>query len=148
MRKWIGEGRVSADSMVWREGWTEWRQAGQALPQLRGVVHPAPAAPAPVFGDSAATAVKTNGGSGYTRRRKSNSLTVAIVVLMLLLAIVLTAIFVWVLNKQNAPPPDGKQPTARAARVHDHDVVLAPAGRPGVQRAPAIGGWKNSAVKS
>lgn len=138
LRRWIGEGRVSADSMVWREGWAEWRQAGQALPQLRGVVHPAPAAPAAVFGDPAAIAVKPGGGSGPARRRKSNSMTVAIVVVMILLAIVLAAIFAWVLNKQDAPAESG-QATARATRVHDRDIMLAPTGRSDFHRASAAG---------
>src|SRR5262249_25988977 len=25
MRRWIAEGRVSSDSLVWREGWTDWQ---------------------------------------------------------------------------------------------------------------------------
>jgi hypothetical protein len=36
MRTWIVEGRVSADSLVWREGWRDWQEAGKVFPQLRG----------------------------------------------------------------------------------------------------------------
>lgn len=34
MRKWIAEGRVSADSLVWREGFPEWRVASDIFPTL------------------------------------------------------------------------------------------------------------------
>lgn len=34
MRKWIAEGRVSADSLVWREGFPEWRVASDVFPSL------------------------------------------------------------------------------------------------------------------
>jgi len=34
MRRWIEEGRVSSDSMVWREGWTDWQTAGPIFPTL------------------------------------------------------------------------------------------------------------------
>jgi hypothetical protein len=36
MRRWIDEGRVAGDSMVWREGWTDWRSAAGVFDQLRG----------------------------------------------------------------------------------------------------------------
>ena len=36
MRKWMGEGRVSPDSLVWREGWDDWRTAAEAFPSLGG----------------------------------------------------------------------------------------------------------------
>jgi hypothetical protein len=36
MRSWIQEGRVSADSLVWREGWPDWREAQSVFPQLSG----------------------------------------------------------------------------------------------------------------
>jgi hypothetical protein len=45
MRKWITEGRVSSDSLVWREGWAEWREAGPLFPNLPTA---APAVAAPV----------------------------------------------------------------------------------------------------
>jgi hypothetical protein len=34
MRAWIVEGRIGADSLVWREGWREWQTAGDVFPQL------------------------------------------------------------------------------------------------------------------
>jgi len=34
MKKWIAEGRVSPDSLVWREGWSDWRSAKTALPAV------------------------------------------------------------------------------------------------------------------
>src|SRR5262245_39584530 len=35
MRRWIAEGRVSSDSLVWREGWTDWQNAGKLFPVLQ-----------------------------------------------------------------------------------------------------------------
>ena len=51
MRGWLAEGRVSADSLVWREGWRDWQEAGKAFPQLRAsgptaFLETAPVAPA------------------------------------------------------------------------------------------------------
>lgn len=46
-RSWIAEGRVAPDSMVWREGWSEWRPAATVLPQLQATDLP-PHAPAAV----------------------------------------------------------------------------------------------------
>ncbi len=34
MRQWIGEGRILADHLVWREGWQEWQRAGNCFPHL------------------------------------------------------------------------------------------------------------------
>ncbi|MBM4002960.1 MAG: DUF4339 domain-containing protein [Planctomycetes bacterium] len=34
MKKWIAEGRVGPDSLVWREGWSDWRSAQSALPTV------------------------------------------------------------------------------------------------------------------
>src|SRR6185369_12470502 len=44
---WITEGRVSTDSMVWRQDWPNWQLAGSVLPQLSPTKVPEPAAPAP-----------------------------------------------------------------------------------------------------
>jgi len=37
MRRWLSEGRVSADSMVWREGWADWKLAAPVFPSLEAV---------------------------------------------------------------------------------------------------------------
>jgi GYF domain 2 len=45
MRQWIREGRVAADALVWREGWSEWRKAAAAFPQLAATGSPLASAP-------------------------------------------------------------------------------------------------------
>ena len=35
MRGWLTEGRIGADSLVWREGWHDWQEASQVFPQLK-----------------------------------------------------------------------------------------------------------------
>ncbi len=47
MRKWVVEGRVSGDSLVWREGFPEWKSAAQLFPSLAGVGTPAVPAAGP-----------------------------------------------------------------------------------------------------
>lgn len=58
-KRWIAEGRVTEDALVWREGWAEWkpaREAGDALPvPLPFVVSSAPIA-APAGPDEAPSA--------------------------------------------------------------------------------------------
>jgi hypothetical protein len=34
IRGWLAEGRISADTLVWREGWRDWQEAGSVFPQL------------------------------------------------------------------------------------------------------------------
>lgn len=34
LRQWVDEGRVAANSLLWREGWPQWREAKEALPEL------------------------------------------------------------------------------------------------------------------
>ena len=36
MRQWLTQRRVGADSMVWREGWPEWKKASVVFPSLGG----------------------------------------------------------------------------------------------------------------
>ncbi|OUX52592.1 MAG: hypothetical protein CBE43_00325 [Rhodopirellula sp. TMED283] len=36
LREWIGQGRVAASALLWRDGWPQWRDAGEALPELSG----------------------------------------------------------------------------------------------------------------
>ncbi|MCC6124596.1 MAG: DUF4339 domain-containing protein [Pirellulales bacterium] len=34
LRAWLAEGRIGTDTLVWREGWRDWREAGDVFPQL------------------------------------------------------------------------------------------------------------------
>lgn len=34
LRSWIGEGRVAATALLWRDGWPNWRSASEVLPGL------------------------------------------------------------------------------------------------------------------
>lgn len=34
LRQWISEGRVAATALLWRDGWPQWRDACEALPEL------------------------------------------------------------------------------------------------------------------
>jgi hypothetical protein len=55
MRKWLDEGRVSPDSLVWREGWADWQEAEPTFPSLsKRSSPPSPPAPASAAGPSAA----------------------------------------------------------------------------------------------
>jgi hypothetical protein len=35
MRQWLAEGRICADTLVWREGWRDWQPGGEVFPELR-----------------------------------------------------------------------------------------------------------------
>ena len=95
MRTWITEGRVSADSLVWREGWRDWQEAGVVFPQLRvGPAGPAmrqaPANLEPIM------------PSAYplhhlATHRPSKSNQFVIVSLLVAAVLTLIAIFFWVL---------------------------------------------------
>lgn len=43
LRTWLAEGRIAHDTLVWREGWRDWREAGEVFPQLA----PSPEDPVP-----------------------------------------------------------------------------------------------------
>jgi hypothetical protein len=99
LRKWIGEGRVSHDSLVWREGWNDWRTASQVFAGL-GL---AGAPPAPVMPVSVAYA-PTSPRPASTRpnypARRRNSLTfaVATVAVLAVMSVGLLIVLAWLLS--------------------------------------------------
>ena len=112
MRRWIGEGRVSADSLVWCEGWDDWKKAGPLFPSLGKPTPPEPTSVA----SNPAVKIDTNGAatspgistakekspsagsstaSKYTARRKSSKgMGIAIVSVLGLLIVALAVILI------------------------------------------------------
>jgi hypothetical protein len=91
MRKWLGEGRVSADSLVWRDGWGDWKPAATTFPQL------APSGGAPAQAPVAVGAATANPAARVLKAKKrSNSFAVGMVVTLGFLAIGLLVIFILV----------------------------------------------------
>ena len=103
MRKWIDEGRVSADSLVWREGWADWQMAGPLFPKLSQTTQAAATPPSPVPSAVDNSALQLSGpagdGQGRSRGRKKSNKTVAItsVVVLALASIVLIGLLIAVL---------------------------------------------------
>ena len=103
MRKWIDEGRVSADSLVWREGWADWQMAGPLFPKLSQTAQAAATPPTPVPSAADNSALQLSGpaneGQGRSRGRKKSNKTVAItsVVVLAVASIVLIGLLIAVL---------------------------------------------------
>lgn len=57
-RAWMREGRVTADALVWRQDWADWKRAGAIFPQLETVAGRNPLA-APVVSPLAAMPLPT-----------------------------------------------------------------------------------------
>jgi len=100
MRNWISEGRVSADSLVWREGWRDWLEAVEVFPQLKAEPSPfaltgvSAAGPAP-----SAVAPTEASSSSFSRPRRRSTNTQAVIITTLILAVVVLAVvFILVLT--------------------------------------------------
>ena len=100
MKKWVDEGRVSADSLVWREGWADWKTAESLFTQLGATQSAAPPAPLNPFGGAAPVEVAADNGSPrpYGKRRSNNSLAVVLVVLLTLASLGLFGVLIAVIR--------------------------------------------------
>lgn len=99
MRKWMGEGRVSPDSLVWREGWNDWRTAAEVFPSLGAMVTPpmpVPVTPASYVA-SGTPAYSASSGPIRPKRRSSTTMAITIVVVLGLLCLALFATLIMVL---------------------------------------------------
>jgi hypothetical protein len=95
MRTWLTEGRVSADSLVWREGWRDWQEAGTVFPKLRSnqIID---------FLETAPVATVAASPAAHTHRPKvrqsSDRSQIALLVVLSLAVIVLLGIFLWMIT--------------------------------------------------
>lgn len=116
MRTWLQEGRVSADTLVWREGWADWQDAGRVFPQLQGPPSPLPAAAAPI--------------TPYSRQKRSSSRALHVGAL-LLVVVVLLVFLVWLLRREFTTQPPAAEHAAPTAQSASAPLWLtAPPGLP------------------
>jgi len=99
MQKWISEGRVSSDSLVWREGWEDWRTASEVFPSLGSSAIPPVPAPAPAPVPYAPSAPAASSVASYRpRRRNSSALAITVVVVLGLMSVALLIMLVYVMR--------------------------------------------------
>lgn len=104
LRKWMAEGRVSADSLVWREGWPDWRKAAKVFPSLGAATAPvSPTAPAAAVGPlpgapASAAPTTTRRTARPPRKRDSATFAIAAIVFLVLASIALLGGLLWVLG--------------------------------------------------
>lgn len=102
LRQWIQQGRVAADSLVWRDGWPNWQPAASVLPHTGALTPsaglpdatdlglPMPLDPLPV---------SARGALGRTvPRRRSNLVVTIIVVLLVVIALALGGVLIAMLR--------------------------------------------------
>jgi len=103
MRRWLNEGRVSADALVWREGWPDWKSAGPVFPSLEGPDLPTPASSAVAAVDDDFTFAEERHPAGrHAPRSRSRPIgrNVTIVAALLVLCAVLLVALVIVVRAQ------------------------------------------------
>jgi hypothetical protein len=142
MRQWLTQRRVGADSMVWREGWPEWKKASVVFPSLGGVTPVAAGAAAPQGAAASDFAVDddwveaiidtkptvghlpTNLPHSRSKGKQSNTIVIVsffLILLCVLLAIVMATVIMRQGNDGNSS--SANEPPARALiRLADRDV--------------------------
>jgi hypothetical protein len=95
MRAWLAEGRVSTDTLVWREGWRDWQEAGNVFPHLA----PGEAIPGleAIVSESLAAPIQTRPVKHHARARNVPAIVLGVLVLVL----ILIGVLVWILQKNS-----------------------------------------------
>lgn len=100
MRTWLAEGRIGPDSLVWRAGWPDWKEARHVFPQVDLVDWSGgqPVITAPVVRElatPAAAVAESDADRGPARR--SRHFEVTLVAILVGAVAVLAAVFLWVM---------------------------------------------------
>ncbi len=112
MKRWVTEGRVSSDSLIWREGWDDWQLAEPLFPSLSGAPTPppgtssttessSPAATNVAIGSPLTQSPTPTAASLRGRRGKSKSMGVAVIVVLGVLIVGLAVVLVIIMTKNS-----------------------------------------------
>ncbi|QDU58828.1 hypothetical protein Pan181_50680 [Aeoliella mucimassa] len=115
IKQWTTEGRVGADSHVWRTGWPDWRLARdlpEYFPSLAGSAVPTPAVELPVgYNETPASEVARPTdphdpavvAARYQRRKRRSAASQQLAAVLLgVLVVVLAGVLVWVVVNANS----------------------------------------------
>jgi hypothetical protein len=91
LRTWLAEGRLTADTALWHEGWPDWRAAGELFPQLT------PKLTIPglddFYAEPDASASHNHASQRHDRPRSPHAVTVGVMILLgLVLSLTLLAV--------------------------------------------------------
>lgn len=108
MKGWLSEGRVGADSLVWREGWEEWQTAGDVFQEeLSAVAEPPTEQQIESRSSTSQSASQTNRSvSHQMARKKARTMGIVLVVGLAIVSITLAVVLFFVVknsqeNKSN-----------------------------------------------
>jgi hypothetical protein len=126
MRGWLAEGRVGADTLVWREGWREWQDASATFPQLK------PDEAADFFSGLAsgsATPATSPAGAIHSQpvpsQHHSNASSAVIIVVLVIAVLVLLAVLVMALFKPSEEKGAGTNSKAAVLFFDPHPTHAA-----------------------
>jgi hypothetical protein len=115
MRQWLNEGRISPDTLVWREGWRDWQQAAAVFRQLRASdpLNDIVKADVPFMQPVSSL-------TGHTSVRQiSKNMFRMVVVLIILTAIIITYMIYWAFTRGSSPASDKARPPSTSLELRD-----------------------------
>ena len=106
MKSWLGEGRVGADSLVWCEGWDDWKDASAVfVDELSVAATPTenPSSSDPVGGptspaDDGQEAPASNAAYRHQSRQRARTMGILLIVGLEIVSIVLAVVLIMVAN--------------------------------------------------
>ena len=116
LREWIGQGRVAAAALIWRDGWPQWRDAHEALPELadqlpgftastgsvpsssvKSAVHVKSGTPQ---GNGEKTKISFSGDKGIGVERRSRTFRrISLIAILVVIAAVLIGVLIYAINR-------------------------------------------------
>ncbi len=116
LQEWIAQGRVAASALLWRDGWPQWRDASEALPELSDKLPGAPVAAGHVTGSSGnptlqvesadarakgkKSGIALTGDTGIRAERRSRTMRrISLIAVLVAIAALLIAVLVYVINR-------------------------------------------------
>jgi hypothetical protein len=106
MRGWLAEGRITPTSLVWREGWREWREAAAVFPETVA------GHPEYIFESILAQEMSSHvtADAPLRPRRRPQLMQTWIIAILITAVVILSLVFLWILlsyepGNEGEPPP-------------------------------------------